>query len=148
MATDNRRKKTSRRPASSRSESTATSARRSIGTRAGRAIKDRPATTAAVTTGIVAGIAAGIAGFLAFKKSGKTFGEFSDDVATRVKDGLADAKTRASEMVDRRKDGIDEPAAQTAIAEEALTLKETGKKAKRPVDPTIEDELKTGAISY
>ena len=35
-----------------------------------------------------------------------------------------------------------------AIAEEALTVKETGKKSKRPVDPTIEQELKTGAISY
>jgi len=107
-------------------------------------IRERPIATAA----IISGIAAGIAGFLAFKRSGKTFSEFSDDVATKVKDGLSEAKTKASDMAGWRKDGLDEPTGQAEIAEEALTLKQTGKKTKRPVDPTIEEELKTGAVSY
>jgi hypothetical protein len=29
-----------------------------------------------------------------------------------------------------------------------MTRKQIGKKTKRPVDPTIEEELKTGAVSY
>lgn len=108
-------------------------------------IRERPIATAA----IISGIAAGIAGFLAFKRSGKTFSEFSDDVATKVKDGLAEAKTKAEDVANWRKDGLDETASsQTEIAEEALTLKQTGKKTKRPVDPVIEEELKTGAVSY
>lgn len=140
---------TTRRRSTNKSDRrSATSSKQSLAGRTGRVIKDRPVAAAAITTGIVSGIAAAIAGFLAFKKSGKTFGEFSDDVATRVKDGIADAKTKASDLVDRRKDGVEESATQTEIAEEALTLKETGKKTKRPLDPTIEDELKTGAISY
>lgn len=140
---------TTRRRSTNKSDRrSAASSKQSLAGRTGRVIKDRPVAAAAITTGIVSGIAAAIAGFLAFKKSGKTFGEFSDDVATRVKDGIADAKTKASDLVDRRKDGVEESATQTEIAEEALTLKETGKKTKRPLDPTIEDELKTGAISY
>ena len=37
---------------------------------------------------------------------------------------------------------------QSEIAEEALTLKSTGKKSKRPADPTVEEQTKTGAIAY
>ena len=32
--------------------------------------------------------------------------------------------------------------------EEALTLKETGSRTKRPVDDTIDTELKAGSIAY
>lgn len=168
MATTKSR--TTRRPARSTtasrsSTSTSSASRKSTIARAGKAISDRPVASAAIGTGLVAGIAAGIAGFLAFKKSGKSFGQFSDDVATNlkekasdartfVKDGIADAKTKAQDFTDRRKDGFETDAnvekSQSEIAEEALTLKETGMKTKgkRPVDPVIEEQSKVGAISY
>lgn len=37
---------------------------------------------------------------------------------------------------------------QSDIAEEAMTLKSTGKKAKRPTDPTIDEQTKAGAVAY
>lgn len=37
---------------------------------------------------------------------------------------------------------------QSDIAEEALTLKQTGKKTKRPTDPTIDAQTKAGAVAY
>ena len=37
---------------------------------------------------------------------------------------------------------------QSDIAEEALTLKSTGKKTKRPVDSTVEQQTKAGAVAY
>ena len=37
---------------------------------------------------------------------------------------------------------------QSDIAEEALTLKSTGKKSKRPADPTVDEQTKAGAIAY
>lgn len=111
-----------------------------------RLISDRPATAAAIASGV----AAAVVGFLAFKRSGKSFAEISDGAGTWIKDGLSDVRSRAGSWSEPRKDGIDddEDRSQSEIAEEALTTKQTGKKAKRPVDPTIEQELKTGAISY
>ena len=37
---------------------------------------------------------------------------------------------------------------QSEIAEEALTLKSTGRKTKRPVDSTVEQQTKAGAVAY
>ena len=112
-----------------------------------RMISDRPATFAAIASGI----AAGVVGVLAFKRSGKSFSEFSGDITsgagTWIKDGLSDVRSRTTGS-EPRKDGVDDQRSQSEIAEEAMTTKQTGKKAKRPVDPTIEQELKTGAISY
>ena len=156
------------------SSSTTTPAKRdpSLAARTGKAIAKRPVASAAIGTGVVAGVAAAVAGFLAFKKSGKSFPEFSSDVADNVKakastaktkikatasdasefvkDGIAEAKAKAEDLIDRRKDGVDDGRTQTEISEEALTLKETGRKTKgkRPVDPVIEEQTKVGAISY
>ena len=95
--------------------------------------------SAAIATGLVSGVAAAVAGFVAFKKSGKSFPEFSGDPATsikdkaaetseRVMDGLAEAGSMARDQVSKLRDGIDERFAaektQSEIAEEALTLKE------------------------
>lgn len=124
-----------------------------------RSIKARPKSSAALAAGLVTGIAAGIAGFLAFKRSGKTWDQFSGDIAgtvkesataakARIKDGLEEVRTRAQDSVERRKDGLAEDKSQAMLAEEALTLKQTGKKPRHPVDETIEAELKTGAVSY
>lgn len=170
MATSKRRTprtttKTSTRrraPTTAKSSTTpsSTTAKQSFASRTGTAMKNRPVTTAAIATGVVSGIAAAVAGFFAFKKSGKTFGEFSDDVATsvkesasnaktKIKDGIADAKAKAKDWSEPKKDGIDDDfRPQSEIAEEALTAKTIGKKTKRPLDPTIEEELKVGSISY
>ena len=143
--------KTKRTSKKSRGSSADTSSLTNYATRTGKAIKDRPAATAAIATGVVSGLVAAVAGFVAYKKSGKTFGEFSDDLATnakaRIKDGIADAKARAKDWSEPRKDGVDETRNQREIAEEALTTKQVGKKTKRPVDPTIAEELKTGVIA-
>jgi hypothetical protein len=37
---------------------------------------------------------------------------------------------------------------QSDIAEEALTLKSTGKTAKRPADPMVDEQTKAGAVAY
>lgn len=141
------------------SSSERTSTKRNFADRTGKAIKDRPVASAAIATGLVSGVAAAIAGFLAFKRSGKTFSEFSDDVATsvkdgassakaRIKDGIADARARAKDWSEPTKDGVEDVRTQSEIAEEALTAKAIGKKTDRPIDPTIEEELKVGSISY
>ncbi len=109
----------------------------------GRMISERPAAAAAIASGV----AAAVVGFLAFKRSGKSFSEISEGAGTWIKDGISDVRSRTMGS-QPRKDGVDEERSQSEIAEEALTTKQTGKKAKRPVDPTIEQELKTGAISY
>ncbi len=147
-------RKTTTKASTTPRTTTASAAKRSVATRAGKAIADRPVASAAIATGLVSGIAAAVAGFFAFKKSGKSFSEFSGDIATSVKDkasdttewvkdGLADASTAAKDQVAKLRDGIDTPKTQAEIAEEALTLKETGK-----TDPVIDDQTKVGAISY
>ena len=37
---------------------------------------------------------------------------------------------------------------QSEISEEAMTLKSTGRKTKRPADPTVEEQTKAGAVAY
>ena len=124
-----------------------------------RSVRARPKTSAALAAGLLTGLAAGVAGYLAFKRSGKTWEEFSDDVATsvkdsasaartRIQDGIDEVKARAKDWSEPRKDGLSEEKSQAMFAEEALTLKETGKKTKRPVDDTVATELKAGAVSY
>ena len=155
--------KTTRRPARSRTTTprqTKTTANPQITTRAGKAIKARPVATAAIATGLVSGIAAAVAGFFAFKKSGKSFTDFSNDVATsakdkaaavsdRVKDGLTDAGTKAKGTVAKLRDGLDSSAkSQSDIAEDALTLKETGTTTEFPLDPAVKQQTKVGAVSY
>ena len=150
--------KTTRRPARSRTTTprqAKTAANPSVTTRAGKAIKARPVATAAIATGLVSGIAAAVAGFFAFRKSGKTFSEFSGDIATsvketaaetseRVKDGLTDAGTKAKAKVAKIRDGLDGEKSRAEIADEALTLKETSK----TTDPLIEQQSKVGAVTY
>ena len=123
-----------------------------IAARTGRTIKRQPYTSAAIATGAVTAVVAAVAGLFFFRRSDKSFGEFTNDVTSRVKDGLTDVGTRAKDTVSRLRDGLDDRFAsdksQSDIAEEALTLKETGKKTSFPVDPVVEDQTKTGSIAY
>ena len=112
----------------------------SIVGRTGRTIKERPYTSAAIATGAVTAVAAAVAGTFFFRRSDRSLAEIGEDWTGRIKD-------KAGFMFSGDENGEGETE-QSQIAEEALTLKETGKKSKRPVDPTIEQELKTGAISY
>jgi hypothetical protein len=114
----------------------------SIVGRTGRTIKERPYTSAAIATGAVTAVAAAVAGAFFFRRSERSFAEIGEDWTDRIKEKTGFLFSEDEEDFD---DGDTD---QSQIAEEALTLKETGKKAKRPVDPTIEEEMKTGAISY
>ena len=129
--------------------------------------------TGAVT--VVAAAAA--AGAFLMSRRDKSFKEASGELTTKVKDGFASASetvkdglASASETV---KDGLasatgavkelgqrgteyfkgdggdtgSETRTQQEIAEEALTLKETGA-TKSPVDQLSATELKTGAVAY
>ncbi len=71
-----------------------------------------------------------------------------DDVSSKVKDGVSDVRSKVEETIERRRDGLDAEKSQNEIMEEALTLKQTGKKTKTPVDPVVATQSKVGAISY
>ncbi len=174
MATTRTRKttKTTRKPAAAK----AAPKSQSLAARTGRTVRDRPYTSAAIATG-AATLAAGLAGLFFMKKSGKSFGDVADDisskskelsadakvkfdklsteakskfddVSSKVKDGVSDVRSKVSETIERRRDGIETGKTQNEIMEEALTLKETGKKTETPVDPVVESQTKVGAIAY
>ena len=111
----------------------------SIVGRTGRTIKERPSTSAAIATGAVTAVAAAVAGAFFFRRSDRSLAEIGEDWSGKIKE-----KAGFLFSDDEQQGETD----QARIAEEALTLKETGRKSKRPVDPTVQEELKTGAISY
>jgi hypothetical protein len=115
---------------------TSSSSKRSGGRRDSGYSKTAIASGAAALVGAVAGL-------VMLKRSGKTIGEVADDVTTRVKDGIADATTRARES-GWIKDGLGEDKTQAEIAEEALTLKETGAKSKGARGPLAQQDIKAG----
>ena len=114
----------------------------------GQTIKRRPYTSAAIATGAITAVAAAFAGLFFFRRSDKSLGEFTNDLTSRAKDGLADVSAKAKDTVTRIRDGLDKDKSQSEIAEEALTLKETGKRNDQPVDPLVADQLKAGAVAY
>ena len=129
-----------------RTSGTSRKADTSLTARTGRTIKRQPYVSAAIATSAIAAIAAAAAGAFFFRRSEKSFGEFTDDVGGRVKDGLAEASRTIRDKTSALfgSDELD----QEDIAAEALTLKQTGRKTRRPVDDTIEQQMKTGSISY
>ena len=141
MATTRKTSTTTRRAPSRKADT-------GISARTGRTIKQQPYTSAAIATGAVTAVAAALAGLFFFRRSGKPLGEFTNDLTSRVKDGLADAGTKAMDTVTRLRDGLDKDKSQSEIAEEALALKETGMKTQIPVDPVVEDQTKVGSIAY
>ena len=91
--------------------------------RTGRTVKQKPYVSAAIATGAVTAVAAAAAGAFFFSRKDKSFGEFT----ARVKHGFVDASDKI-----RDRFATDKP--QSEIAEEALTLKETGKRNDKPVE--------------
>ena len=130
---------TTRKPTTTRRTRKATTTRRKadpgIVAATGRTLKRRPYAIAAIATGAVTAVTAAVAGLFFFRRSDKSLGQFTDELTTRVKDGLADVGTKAKDTVTRLRDGLDQDKNQSAIAEQAPTIKETGKKATIPVDP-------------
>lgn len=87
------------------------------------AARERPYTTAAVAAGV-----AGVSAFL-WSRRGQ-IGELASTGYDRV-----------SELTSDRFGSSDDNRSQREIAEEALSLKETG-------DPLIDDQIETGAVAY
>ena len=99
--------------------------------------RERPIAAAAAVGGVVA---AGI--FLWSKRS-----QISDQIASlsdQISEWRDGMQSDSGEGFMARGDGQD----QSDFAEEALTLKQTGKKTKRPTDPTVEAQTKAGSVAY
>jgi hypothetical protein len=97
--------------------------------------RERPFTAAAVTAGAAA---AGL--FLWSKRA-------------QISDQLSNLSEQMSEWSQNMRSGessafFGDSRDQSDIAEEALTLKSTGKKTKRPADPAVEEQTKAGAVAY
>lgn len=98
--------------------------------------RERPLTAAAVTAGAAA------AGLFLWSKR------------TQISDQLSNLSDQVSEWSQNIRSGevsaffSGDSRDQSDIAEEALTLKSTGKKTKRPVDSTVEQQTKAGAVAY
>ena len=158
--------RTAARTTTAKPRATSAMADTSIVARTGRTIKERPYTSAAIATGAVtvAAVAAAAGAFLLSRRD-KSFKEASGELSSKVKEGFASASETVKDgftgAADKVKDlsqrGTDyfkgdesaasETRTQQQIAEEALTLKETGA-AKSPVDALSAGEIKTGAVSY
>ena len=143
----------------------------SLVARTGRTIRDRPYTSATIAAGaatVVAAAAAGAVGAFMYSRRDKGFKDASDELTSRVKGGLSSASETVREGIasatgavkDLGQRGADyfkgddgdtgtgtETRSQQEIAEEALTLKQTGD-TKSPVDALSATEIKTGAVAY
>jgi len=147
MATTRKRSSSSRSRSSSGSTSSSSNKRNDgLAARTGRTIRDRPYASTAIAAG-AASLVAGIAGLVMAKRnSGKNWSEFGDDISTRASDRFSEAKTRVTDAAERlrHRDGIDPEKSQTEIMEEALTLKETGRKSKGARGPLAQQDIKAG----
>jgi len=98
-------------------------------------VRDRPV---AAATAAVGAAAAGL--FLWSKRSqiSEQLSSLSDQIS-EWREGM-----QSGDGFMARGDSTD----QSDIAEEALTLKQTGKKTKRPTDTTVDAQTKAGAVAY
>ena len=161
MATT-RKTTTTRKPAARRATSAAKSSRsttpttsrattdQSLAARTGRTIADKPYVSAAIATGAVTAVAALAAGAYFFSRRDQSITDTAEQLGTRIKDGLSEAKTMVSGLGKRAGQLFDKTAgkSQEDYAAEALMLKRTGKPGERPVDPLVGDQIKAGAVSY
>jgi hypothetical protein len=145
MATTKKRSSSSR-SRSSGEMSSSTKRNDGLAARTGRTIRDRPYASTAIAAG-AASLVAGIAGLVMAKRnSGKNWSEFGDDLSTRASDRFSEAKTMVTDAAERlrHRDGIDPEKSQIEIMEEALTLKETGRRSKGARGPLAQQDIKAG----
>ena len=121
------------KPSSAKPRAPKSNADDNLLSRTGRTVKQKPYVSAAIATGAVTAVAAVAAGAYFFARKDKSFG----DLSTRVKDGFA-------EVSEKVRDRFAKPRTQSEIAEEALTLKETGKHDDLP----IANEIKVTAVTH
>ena len=100
--------------------------------------RDRPVAAAAAIGGAVA------AGIFLWSKRNQISDQISSlsDQISDWREGLQSSDSNHGFMAQ----GDDRD--QSDIAEEALTLKQTGKRSKRPADPTIDAQTKVGSVAY
>ena len=110
----------------------------SLVARTGRTIKQQPYTSAAIATGAVTAVVAAAAGAFFFSRRDKSLDGTEDSLTNKVKGSFADARARIKDLV-----SSDAGRSQQEIAEEALTLKETGS-----IDDVSASGIKTGAVAY
>jgi hypothetical protein len=103
--------------------------------------RDRPFTAAAAVGGVVA------AGVFLWSRRNQITDQISglSDQINEWREG-SESGNEQSFMASSGRGGSSK--SQSDIAEEALTLKETGRKAKRPKDPMIDEQIKTGSVAY
>ena len=147
MATTKRR--STKSPTSSRKRDA------SLPARTGRTIKNQPYVTAAIATGAGSAVPAALAGAFFSGRSGKGVGELTGDLSDKAREGLSEAKAMAAEGARSVKEKAaflfgeeGDDRTQAEIAEEALTLKQTGEIPARPFDETASDQIKSGSIAY
>ena len=135
---------TRKRSASSSSRKPSRKQDQSLAARTGRTIKERPYTSAAIATGAVTAVAAAAAGAFFFSRSDKSFRETAEDLGGKALDAFDSAKETVAKTA-RKVTGNKN---QGDYAEEAMALKKDGTADDRPVDPTVQDQLKAGAVAY
>jgi hypothetical protein len=116
----------------------------SLATRTGRTIKERPYVSAAIATGAVTAVVAAAAGAFFFSRRDQSLADTTDELTGRIRDGLSDAGEKLASLK-RRATGTK---TQQELSEEALTLKDSTPTAEHPMDETVEQQTKAGALAY
>ena len=152
-STSSAKPRTTSKSTTRKSRSSSSSERQGMMARAGRTMSQRPYATAAIATGAVTAIAAAAAGAFFFSRTNKDGSERTmDDMTGRIKDGLDEARTAAGSMASKLGSifgwSSEDERDQSDVAEEALTLKETGKKKNPVLDQQSNQEIKAGATAY
>ena len=149
------RKTAAKRATTATKSSTASTPRakvdQSLAARTGRTVKERPYVSAAIATGAVTAVAAAAAaGAYFLSRRDQSINDTAEELGTRIKDGLIEAKTMVADLGKKAGDLFDKSSGKTQedYAAEALMLKETGDTTERPVDPLVAAQLKAGAVSY
>jgi hypothetical protein len=101
--------------------------------------RDRPIAAAAAVGGVVA------AGIFLWSKRNQISEQISS-LSDQIGDWREGMQSDGSNQGFMAQGGGSQD--QSDFAEEALTLKQTGKKARRPADPTIDSQTKAGSVAY
>ncbi len=144
------RKSTPTRSRTAKPRATRAPIDKSLASRTGRTIKEKPYVSAAIATGAVTAVAAAAAGAFFFSRRDKSFREASEELTSRVKDGLNSAGARIKDFAGRgaKFTGDGNGKSQAHIAEEALMLKETGRPSTSQVDALADGQIKVDAVAY
>lgn len=144
------RKTTTSRSRTTKPRATRAKADPSLASRTGRTIKQKPYVSAAIATAAVTAVAAAAAGAFFFSRRDKIFRQASEELTTRVKDGLSNAGEKIKDLAGRGSKwvGASGDKSQAKLAGKALPLTATGKPATAAIDALADGQIKTGANAY